>query len=174
MTPDFGTVILSLRKYLPLPPGARELLKPAAIRSIRGRCAMKRYLLSIFLLFFALGIAQVVRAQDSPQRNDGKATIQGKAGDNNFDVRVQGGASREDQARPERGTPGPTEPAGQPGPQGPTGPAGQPGPQGPAGPAGPSSGQLLGMDPTIALLVGLAVLAVVIVAIVATSRGREH
>jgi hypothetical protein len=33
---------------------------------------------------------------------------------------------------------------------------------------------VLGMDPTIALLVGLAVLAVVIVAIVAASRGREH
>jgi hypothetical protein len=30
------------------------------------------------------------------------------------------------------------------------------------------------MDPTIALLVGLGVLAVVIVAIVAASRGREN
>jgi hypothetical protein len=30
------------------------------------------------------------------------------------------------------------------------------------------------MDPTIALLVGLGVLAIVIVAIVAASRGREH
>jgi hypothetical protein len=30
------------------------------------------------------------------------------------------------------------------------------------------------MDPTIALLVGLGVLAVVIVAIVAASRGGEH
>jgi hypothetical protein len=30
------------------------------------------------------------------------------------------------------------------------------------------------MDPTIALLVGLGVLAVVIVAIVAASRSREH
>jgi hypothetical protein len=32
---------------------------------------------------------------------------------------------------------------------------------------------VLGMDPTIALLVGLGVLAVVIVAIVAASRSRE-
>jgi hypothetical protein len=44
----------------------------------------------------------------------------------------------------------------------------------PAGPSGPSGGQVLGMDPTIALLVGLGVLAVVIVAIVAASRGGEH
>jgi hypothetical protein len=33
---------------------------------------------------------------------------------------------------------------------------------------------VLGMDPTVALLVGLGVLAIVIVAIVAASRGREH
>ena len=115
-----------------------------------------RYLLSAFLFFLALGFAHVVGAQDAPQKNEGKATIEGKAGDTNFDIRVQGG---EKDARPAPG---------------PSGPAGQPGPQGPSGPSGPSGGQVLGMDPTIALLVGLGVLAVVIVAIVAASRGREH
>lgn len=112
-----------------------------------------RYLLSAFLFFLALGFAHVVGAQDAPQKNEGKATVEGKAGDTNFDIRVQGG---EKDARP---APGPSGPAGQPGPQ---------------GPSGPSGGQVLGMDPTIALLVGLGVLAVVIVAIVAASRGREH
>lgn len=118
------------------------------------------YLLSACLFIAALGFAHVVGAQEAPQKNEGKATIEGKAKDNNFDVRVQGGASREGQGEPRReGAPGPTGPAGQPGPQ---------------GPAGPSGGQVLGMDPTIALFVGLGVLAVVIIAIVAASRGREH
>lgn len=123
----------------------------------------QRYLFSALLFLLALGFVQVLNAQDSPQKNEGKARIEGKAGDTNFDVRVQGGGSRENQARPD-----PQGPEGAPGPRG---PAGQPGPQGPAGPSG---GQFLGMDPTVALLVGLGVLAVVIVAIVAASRGREH
>ena len=118
------------------------------------------YLVSALLLFFALGFASIAAAQDAPQKSEGKATIEGKAGDTNFDIRVQGGEKNASPAR--EGTPGPS------------GPAGQPGPQGPAGPSGPSGGQVLGMDPTIALLVGLGVLAVVIVAIVAASRGREQ
>ena len=121
----------------------------------------QRYLFGVFVFFFALGFAYLAGAQDSPQKSEGKAAVEGKAGDTNFDIRVQGG-EKEDRARPGReGTPAPT------------GPAGQPGPQGPAGPSGPSGGEVLGMDPTIALLVGLGVLAVVIVAIVAASRGRE-
>ena len=119
-----------------------------------------RYVISALLLFFALGFASIAAAQDAPRKGEGKATIEGKAGDTNFDIRVQGGEKNASPAR--EGAPGPT------------GPAGQPGPQGPAGPSGPSGGQVLGMDPTIALLVGLGVLAVVIVAIVAASRGREH
>jgi hypothetical protein len=125
---------------------------------------MKKYLLSAILFFFAIGFAHVVNAQDSPERREGKATIEGKAGDNNFDIRVQGGDR-------EKARPGPQ---GREGAPGPSGPAGEPGPRGPAGPSGPSGGEVLGMDPTIALLVGLGVLAVVIVAIVAASRGREH
>jgi hypothetical protein len=121
----------------------------------------RHYLLGILVLFFALGYAHLAAAQQ-PEKREGRATIEGKAGDTNFDIRVQGGDA--DKNRPE-GPSGPTGPAGAAGPQGPSGPA---------GPAGPSGGQVLGMDPTIALLVGLGVLAVVIVAIVAASRGREH
>jgi hypothetical protein len=123
----------------------------------------QRYLFGVFLLFFALAFAHSAFAQDA-QKNEGKATIEGKAGDTNFDIRVQGRDA--DRNRPAR--------EGREGVPGPQGPAGQPGPQGPSGPSGPSGGQVLGMDPTIALLVGLGVLAVVIVAIVAASRGREH
>jgi len=123
-----------------------------------------RYLFTAFLFFVALGFAHIAGAQDAPQKSEGKATIEGKAGDTNFDIRVQGRDA-------EKSRPGPE---GREGAPGPSGPAGAPGPQGPAGPSGPSGGQVLGMDPTIALLVGLGVLAVVIIAIVAASRGREN
>jgi hypothetical protein len=122
-----------------------------------------RYLVAAILFFFALGFATLAAAQDSPQKNEGKATIEGKAGDTSFDLRVQGG----DEKRGDRG------PEGLPGREGPSGQPGQPGPQGPAGPSGPSGGTVLGMDPMIALLVGLGVLAVVIVAIVAASRSHD-
>jgi hypothetical protein len=118
----------------------------------------RTYLISVLLFFFALGFANLVAAQDTPQKNEGKATIEGRAGDTNFDLRVQGGEEKRDRDRV------------MPGPQGPAGQPGQPGPQGPAGPSG---GAVLGMDPTIAMLVGLGVLAVVIVAIVAASRSRD-
>ena len=120
-------------------------------------------LISVLLLFFTLGFASLAAAQDSPQKNEGKATIEGKAGDTSFDLRVQGGEEK-------RGRQGPE---GMPGREGPAGQPGQPGPQGPAGPSGLYGGTVLGMDPTIAMLVGLGVLAVVIVAIVAASRSRD-
>jgi hypothetical protein len=118
-----------------------------------------KYLIGAILFFFALGFASMAAAQDSPQKNEGKVTIEGKGGDTNFDLRVQGGAEKQGRQESDRAMPGPQ------------GPAGQPGPQGPAGPSGGTT--VLGMDPMIALLVGLGVLAVVIVAIVAASRGRE-
>lgn len=117
------------------------------------------------IVFIVLGLAPWVVAQDAPQKNEGKAKVEGRAGDTNFDVRVQGGESNQERAQP-----GSQSDRGVPGPQG---PAGAPGPQGPAGPSGPAGGEIMGMDPTVALLVGLGVLAVVIVAIVAASRGRE-
>jgi hypothetical protein len=127
-----------------------------------------KYLLSVLLLFFALGLAGSVSAQDSPRKNEG-ARIEGKAGDTNVDVQVQRRESQQNREQGERR--GPEGDRGVPGPQG---PAGAPGAPGPAGPSGPSGGAVLGMDPTIALLVGLGVLAVVIVAIVAASRGHDH
>lgn len=118
------------------------------------------YLLSGLILLLTLGFAHVVAAQDAPRKDNGKATIEGRAGDN--DLRIQ----KNDPA-PDRSLPGPEGDRGVPGPQG---PAGVPGPQ---GPSGPSDGTVLGMDSTVALFVGLGLLAVVIVAIVAASRGRE-
>jgi hypothetical protein len=120
-----------------------------------------RYLIAAILFFFALGFASLAAAQDSPQKNEGKVTIEGKGGDTSFDLRVQGGAEKQGRQESDKVMPGPQ------------GPAGQPGPQGPAGPSGPSGGTVLGMDPMIALLVGLGVLAVVIVAIVAASRSHD-
>jgi hypothetical protein len=129
---------------------------------------MRKYLLGMVLLALTLGFAMIATAQESPSRDEGKATIEGKGGGSNFDLRVQGGrtdegqspsAARERPREPERGLPGPQ------------GPEGVPGPQGPTGPAGASDGRILGMDSTVALLMGLAILAIVIVAIVAASRG---
>jgi hypothetical protein len=123
-----------------------------------------KYLIAAILFFFTLGFISLAAAQDTPQKSEGKATIEGKAGDRSLDLRVQGGDEK-------RGSGGPE---GMPAREGPAGQPGQPGQPGPQGPAGPSGGTVLGMDPMIALLVGLGVLAVVIVAIVAASRGREN
>jgi hypothetical protein len=57
-----------------------------------------KYLLAAILFLFTLGIAGVAAAQSSPQKDEGGARIQGKAGDNNFDIKVQGGESRRDAA----------------------------------------------------------------------------
>ena len=119
-----------------------------------------KYLLGALLFFFAVGFASFGFAQDAPRKEKG-ASIEGRAGDTNFNLRVREGEKQ----------PGPQGPEGDKGTPGPQGPAGAPGPQGPTGPSGGSV--VSGMDPTIALLVGLGVLAVVIVAIVAASRNRE-
>ncbi len=70
---------------------------------------MRKYLFSALLFFLALGFVHVVGAQDAPQK-EGKATIEGKAGDTNVDIRVQG----KDRARPGRegreGAPGMPDP----------------------------------------------------------------
>ena len=124
-----------------------------------------RYLLGVLLLVLSLGFVYAAAAQDSPGNRDNKTSVEGRAGDTKFDVQVQ------NQDRGQRGIERGTDT--RPGPQGPSGPAGEPGPRGPAGPSGPAGGEVMGMDPTIALLVGLGVLAVVIVAIVAASRSRE-
>ena len=124
-----------------------------------------KYLLAAILFLFTLGIAGVAAAQSASQKDEGGARVQGKAGDNNFDIKVQGGESRRN-AEPAR-----EGPSGDRGPRGPEGRPGQPGPQGPAGPSG--GGTVLGMDANVALIVGLGVLAVVIVAIVAASRSRD-
>ncbi len=126
---------------------------------------MKKYLIAILsFLVVSAAIAGIASAQDSSGKND-RAKVQGQAGDTKFDVRVQG--EKQDRTpsvpQPERSVPGPQ------------GPAGAPGPQGPAGPSGSSSGSFLGMDSTVALFLGLGVFAIVVIAIVASSRsGSRH
>ena len=119
-----------------------------------------KYLLSALLFLFTIGFTNLALAQDGPRQEKEKgASIEGRAGDTNFNLRVQEGQKQ----------PGPQGPEGDRGTPGPQGPAGSPAPQGPSGPSGGSG---LGMDPTL-MLVGFCVLAVVIVAIVAASRSRE-
>jgi len=119
---------------------------------------MKKGLIGALILCFTIGIATFAAAQDSNKNDNNPAvSARGQAGDTKFDIQVQ----------KDQGERGPQGAEGRPGPQG------VPGPQGAPGPAGSSTTTVLGMDPTVALLVGLGVLAVVIVAIVAASRGRE-
>jgi hypothetical protein len=125
---------------------------------------MKKYVIAALVLFFALGVAKLAAAQDSPAKDSpGKSegqAVERRSGDTNVDIQVRKG---------EEGRAGPQGPEGRPGPEG------APGPRGPAGAPGTSGGTILGMDSNVALLIGLAILAVVIVAIVAASGrgGRE-
>ena len=123
-------------------------------------------LASILCLMLTLGLVSIAVAQDSSRQEQGSAASNEKSGGTNVDSQVQGQKSNQ------------TERSAQPSkePQGPSvvpGPQGQPGPQGPAGPSGGTT-VLFGIDPTIALFVGLGILAVVIVAIVASSRGGHE
>jgi hypothetical protein len=123
---------------------------------------MKKYLLGALMVLLVLGVGTLAGAQ-APEKSEGKAKVEGQAGDSSFSAEVQ----QDKGERNERVRPGPQ---GDRGPAGAPGPQGSPGPQGPSGPAG----GFLGMDPTVALLVGLGVLAVVIIAIVAASRGGRE
>ena len=126
---------------------------------------MKKNLIVLSLFVISAFAASYVSAQDSQRKNEG-AKIEGRAGDTNFDVRVQG--DKENRSR----VPQPTESEREaPGPQG---PPGAPGPQGPSGPAGSPSSGFMGMDSTVALFVGLGVFAVVVIAIVAASRSGSR
>jgi hypothetical protein len=126
---------------------------------------MKKYLLVLSLFVIYASAASYVSAQDSQRRDDG-AKVEGRAGDTNFDVRIQG--DKENRSR----VPQPGE--GEKGAPGAQGPAGAPGPQGPSGPAGSSSSGFLGMDSTVALFVGLGVFAIVVIAIIAASRNGSR
>ena len=128
---------------------------------------MKKYLIAVLsFLIMSAAIAGIASAQDSSGKND-RAKVQGQAGDTKFDVQVQG--EKQDRS-PNVPQPG----GGERSVPGPQGPAGAPGPQGPAGPSGSSSGTFLGMDSTVALFLGLGVFAIVVIAIVASSRGGSR
>jgi hypothetical protein len=128
---------------------------------------VKKYLIDVWsVLILSAAIVGIASAQDSSGKNDG-AKVQGQAGDTKFDVRVQG-------EKQDRSTSAPQSGGGEKSVPGPQGPAGAPGPQGPAGSSGSSSGTFLGMDSTVALFLGLGVFAIVVIAIVASSRGGSR
>ena len=120
-------------------------------------------LLGALIAFVMVAIPTIVVAQDTQRKSEGQA-VQRPSGDTNVDIQAQG-------EKKEQGSGSPQGSQGAPGPQG---PAGAPGPQGPAGMPGPSGSTFLGMDSTVALFVGLALILVVIVAIVAASRGTSR
>jgi len=125
---------------------------------------MKKYLIGALIVFLTIGIGTIAAAQDSPRKAERpSADIQGRSGDTQVDIQVE--------QKGDEGRRGIRDRDGERGRPGPEGPAGAPGPRGPAGDPGPGGGTILGIDSTVALLVGLAILAVVIVAIVAASRG---
>jgi hypothetical protein len=116
----------------------------------------------IALVIIAMPVAVI--AQDAKKGTDGQAQ---PSRDTNVDIRVQGEKGQE-------AAPGRQGPEGAPGREG---PAGAPGPQGPAGapgPSGASGGTILGINSTVALFIGLALVLVVIVALVAASRGGSR
>ena len=125
---------------------------------------MKKYLIGVLLLVLTIAVAQRASAQDSSSKSDHAAKVEGRADDKGFDVRIKG-------SKEEQGQRNAREDSAEKAVPGPQGPAGAPGPQGPSGPAGASSGTFLGMDSTVALFIGLGVFAIVVIAIVAASRG---
>ena len=116
---------------------------------------MKKYLIATLFLLASLGLATLAAAQESPQKSEGQTTER-RSSETNVDIDVQ------------RGEQGQRGPEGRPGPEG---PEGAPGPRGAAGASG---GTILGMDSTVALLLGLALVCIVIVALVAASRGGRE
>jgi len=111
-------------------------------------------LLGALIALVMVAIPTIVVAQDAQRKSDGQA-VQRPSGDTNVDIQAQGEKKEQGSGSPQ-------------------GPQGAPGPQGPAGMPGPSANTFLGMDATVALFVGLALILVVIVAIVAASRGSHR
>ena len=111
-------------------------------------------LLGALIALVMVAIPTIVVAQDAQRKSDGQA-VQRPSGDTNVDIQAQGEKKEQGSGSPQ-------------------GPQGAPGPQGPAGVPGPSANTFLGMDATVALFVGLALILVVIVAIVAASRGSHR
>jgi collagen triple helix repeat protein len=139
---------------------------------------MRKYLVGILSLFVVLAVLVLVAR--SSKAADSRAP----------DVQVQVNPSQSGSAgspgaagAPGReGSAGPSGREGAPGPQGAQGQPGAPGPQGPPGAPAPSASSggggdtFLGMDPTIAMIIGAIFVLIVIVAIVAVSRsgGGQH
>jgi hypothetical protein len=116
---------------------------------------MKKFLISALSLFVVLAVVGFFTTAGYTAESKGAPDVQ---------IQIQ----PEKAAPGEKGRPGPEGAPGAPGPQG---APGTPGPQGAPAPSGSSGGTtFLGMDSTVALLVGAVLILVVIVAIVAISK----
>jgi len=137
---------------------------------------MRKYLVGVLSLFVVLAALAVV-ARNSKAAESRAPDVQ---------IQVQPGAQGEKGSPGPQGAPGspgregaPGTPGreGTPGAPGPQGAPGAPGPQGTPGAPGPSASSgssgttFLGMDSTVAMIIGAVFVVIVIVAIVAISRG---
>lgn len=120
---------------------------------------MRKYLTSALFFFVVLAVIGLgLRAGESAEKSAPDVQIQ-----------IQGG---EKGSPGQEGTPGA---AGAPGAPGPQGAPGAPAPQ--ASPASPSSSggtTILGMDSTVAMLIGGVLILIIIVAIVAISKSGSR
>ncbi|HKA34619.1 MAG TPA: collagen-like protein [Candidatus Binatia bacterium] len=153
---------------------------------------MRKYLVGVLSLFVVLAVlgwlarsskaadrAPDVQVQVNPSQS-GSPGPQGAPG-----TPGREGAPGARGAPGREGAPGATGREGAPGAQGPRGAPGAPGPQGAPGAPGPSAssggggggGTFLGMDSTVAMIIGAIFVLIVLVSIVAVSRsggGHAH
>ena len=126
---------------------------------------MKKYLVGVLSLFVVLAVLGLV-ARNSKAAESKAPDVQ---------IQVQPGGEKGSPGS--QGAPGTPGREGSPGTPGPQGAPGTPGPQGAPGAPGPSASSgssgttFLGMDSTVAMIIGAIFVVIVIVAIVAISRG---
>jgi hypothetical protein len=112
---------------------------------------MRKYLASALFFFVVLAVIGLgVRGGESAEKSAPDVQIQ-----------IQGG---------EKGSPGQEGAAGAPGAPGPQGAPGAPAPASPVSPSSSGGTTILGMDSTVALLIGGVLILIIIVAIVAISK----
>ncbi|HEY1374602.1 MAG TPA: collagen-like protein [Candidatus Binatia bacterium] len=136
---------------------------------------MRKYLVGVLSLFVVLAVLVLV-ARSSKAAESKTPDVQVQVNPSQSSPGTQGAPGAPGPSGRE-GTPGRE---GAPGAQGPQGSPGAPGPQGPAGAPGPSASSgssgttFLGMDSSVAMIIGAIFVLIVIIAIVAVSRSGSH
>ena len=144
---------------------------------------MRRFLVGVLTLFVVLAVF-VLLARSSKAADSRAPDVQVQVNPSQTSPGPQGapgvpGSQGAPGPGGREGAPGSTGREGAPGAPGPQGAPGAPGPQGAAGAPGQSASSggggggdtFLGMDPTIAMIIGAIFVLIVLVAIVAVSRG---